>query len=194
MHRAALSPLARTAIRAPRRGHRWRYIGVIGTFSGIVTVSSLLTGCSGDENRDAAAPTSTPVASGFRFAACASMTDAEVSQTTSLPSLTRVVQNPIGCRWEGSRSYVQAWWYRGSPLAVERTAAASANLEPTDLTVAGLAGFEAHSADDRVCEIVAAAGPDLIAWTVDIGDSARRGACDAATALTSSSVTRGVER
>ncbi|MDH6283568.1 DUF3558 domain-containing protein [Prescottella agglutinans] len=188
MRGAAISP----SVRADRDGR-------IGTSLAVLALMSLLTGCSNSGgNQDSAAATSTPTASEFQFGGCNSVTDAEVSQTTSLPSLTRVVQNPIGCRWEGppaqTPTYAQTWWYRGSPLAVEKSAAADAHLELTDITVEGLPAFEAHSTDSRVCEVTAGAEPDLVAWTVGIGDNTQISACDAARALTSSSITRGLRR
>lgn len=159
-------------------------------------VATVVAGCSTATQEQHPGDGATAV-SGFVYSACSSLTDAEVSQTIAVPSLRRVIENPLGCQWETPSStagtYVQTWWYRGSPIDVEKAAAIAAKFQIADITVGGLSAFSARSGE-HLCEIVAAAGPDLVQWTVGLGDTAPVDPCDAATSLTQASLGRGLRR
>jgi hypothetical protein len=135
---------------------------------GMLAAAVLLAGC-GPDAGGADAPAPGP---GYQAAPCNGVTDADVVRVVGATLFTKVVDGPTGCFWQENTAIgsfglgmgISTWWYRGSDLDAERRLERDVGREPTEVTLAGNAGFSA--ADDNACSVYVAKGPDVVTWSI----------------------------
>ncbi|SNS85348.1 Protein of unknown function [Rhodococcoides kyotonense] len=127
-------------------------------------------GTSPQDSEDTATTTRVPTPSTEELfvGECGSMTDAQLSDITAVPGLTAISKNGIRCRWEAADSgaYAMFTWYRGSPIARERTVAQSIGREIGVIDADGHPGFTAKG-NDASCEAGVESGDGFLHWSVN---------------------------
>jgi hypothetical protein len=139
---------------------------------GACVLALVAAGCGNSADDSASATTTTPapapVSEELFVGECGSVTDEQVVDITGVPGLTAVSKNGIRCRFEASDSgaYAMFTWYRGSPIARERTVAGRIGREIRAFDIDGHPGFSAR-ADDYSCEVGVESGDGFLHWSVN---------------------------
>lgn len=147
-------------------------VGKPGIRIGLSVLALAAAGCG--HSADDPSPTATttrapaPVSEELFVGECGSVTDEQVVDITGVPGLAAVSRNGIRCRFEASDSgaYAMFTWYRGSPIARERTVAGRIGREIRAFDIDGHPGFSAR-ADDYSCEVGVESGDGFIHWSVN---------------------------